>query len=420
MRIGRDVTSILEEFFLQGENCSNSLDLSQCNLSKLPPLLESLIDAQPEASARLTLLNLAHNSLSTLPSILTRLPNLRILFLLGNAFTDVPDVISKLPSLKMLSFKQCALSGELKASALPPTLTWLILTSNCLTGLSEDFPKRCPLVRKLMLSNNQIRNLPKTLSIHMQDLELLRLANNELSHIPMDMLKSRALKWLAMSGNEVTGGKVTRETLPINFDLGNIKTRFNVDWEHALGSGSSGTAYAAVDNVSGAKVVIKRFRDMEGSDGRTLDEIRVACGTQGITGLIQTLGFGVDEGGKLVLVLERMMSDPQALAQVPSFESCTRSVFGNSELRLSWHEKHIIVDCVRNTVNALHQRGICHGDVYAHNVLVSWKQGRVCDVKLGDLGAAWFVPEKVRPEIFDIEQRAVDVFREEVFGVKGK
>lgn len=415
MTVSRDATKILEEFFLREKSVTNSLDLSRCNLSKLPTLFNSLIDAQPDVAARVTLLNLAHNSLNTLPSFLDRLPNLKILFLLGNTFSTVPDVVSKLSSLKMLSFKQCALSGELDASKLPPTLTWLILTSNRLTGLSDDFPKRCPLIRKLMLSNNQISNLPETFTAHMQDLELIRLANNELSHIPMDILKLRTLKWLAMSGNDETGGKAALDTLVEKLHLGNINTKYSVDWDHELGSGSSGTAYAGMDKSSGADVVIKRFREMEGSDGRTLDEVRMACATQGVTGLVETIGFGVVECKEVVLVLERMAGNPKPLAQAPSFESCTRSVYDDSKLRLSMQDKTFIVNCVQNAVDALHRRGICHGDVYAHNVLVSWKNDRVCDVKLGDLGAAWFVPEGVRREVFSIEQRAVDVVRDEVF-----
>lgn len=417
MTFSRDATKILEEFFLREDSVTNSLDLSRCNLSKLPTLFNSLIDAQPHVAARMTLLNLAHNSLNTLPSFLDRLPNLKILFLLGNTFTTVPDVISRLSSLKMLSFKQCALSGELNASTLPPTLTWLILTSNRLTGLSDDFPKRCSLIRKLMLSNNRISSLPETFTTHMKDLELIRLANNELSHIPMEMLKLQTLKWLAMSGNDETGGKATLDTMVEELHLGNIDAKYSVDWDHELGSGSSGTAYAGVDKISGANVVIKRFREMEGSDGRTLDEVRMACATKGVTGLVETVGFGLVECEEVVLVLERMAGNPRPLAKAPSFESCTRSVYGDSELRLSVQDKNFIVDCIQNAVDALHRRGICHGDVYAHNVLVSWKNDRVCDVKLGDLGAAWFVPERVKREVFDIEQRAVDVVQDEVFSL---
>lgn len=413
----RDAVPILEDFFMSNKDGSSSLDLSSCDLSMLPPLFESLVDAHPNAASRVTLLNLAHNSLSTLPLFLKRLPNLRILFLLGNAFESVPDVISRLPSLTMLSFKQCALKGTLHASSLPSTLTWLILTSNRLTGLSDDFAKRCSRIRKLMLSNNQLKRLPEGLSVHMQDLELVRLSNNEISEIPMDLLTLRALKWLALSGNGETGGRATMETLPKKLDVGVIEVRYDVDWDHPLGSGTSGTAFAAVDKISGADVVIKRFRNEEGSDGRALDEIQVACASQGVAGLVQAVGYGLDGCGVMGLVLERIAGHARALARAPSLESCTRSVYGDERLRLSRGEKYMITDCVRNSVEALHQRGICHGDVYAHNVLVSWKDGAVSDVRLGDVGAAWFVPERIRGAVYGIEQRAVEVVKNEVFGL---
>lgn len=102
-------------------------NFSNCQLSEFPlellwPFRESL-----------EFLNFGGNRLSSLPDELAQFRRLRILFFAGNAFESVPSVIGQLPQLYMLSFKGNRLR-VVPDDSLPPSLTWLILTDNQLTG----------------------------------------------------------------------------------------------------------------------------------------------------------------------------------------------------------------------------------------------------------------------------------------------
>ena len=54
-------------------------------------------------------------------------------------------------------------------------------------------------MRKLMLSNNRLRELPALRGF--DELELLRLANNRLHRLPAWLLRLPKLTWLALAGN---------------------------------------------------------------------------------------------------------------------------------------------------------------------------------------------------------------------------
>ena len=64
----------------------------------------------------------------------------------------------------------------------------------------------------------------------------------------------------------------------------------------------------------------------------------------------------------------------------------------------------------------LHGRGICHGDFYAHNLLVD-DHGHAI---LGDFGAAGFLedlPVRQAMRMIDCENRALAILREELIGL---
>lgn len=407
----RNAEELLNEFFTSPANSSAAIDLSSCGLTKLPQLFETLIEKYPQASARLQLLNLAHNRLSELPIYLSKLPNLRILFLLRNEFVAVPAVIRMLKSVKMLSFKENKIQGELKSDTLPPNLTWLILTSNRLTGLDDNFPSHCRQVRKLMLSNNLLSRLPFEMRTEMTELELIRLANNRFEDFPRHVLEIPRMAWVAFSGNPCT----MSSHLPTPLQISDLNAKYEIDWEKdPLGSGASGKTYAGKDRESGMDVVVKRFHAMAGSDGRAEDEVDLSCAAAGVPNLVHALGYGMIDN-VLHLVTKRVNGDPVALAGPPSFDSCVRSVYGKG-LRMSRTDKVRVIECIESAVKGLLERGICHGDVYAHNVLVSYGE-RGAQATLADLGAAWKYPAKLKAEVTAIELRALNIFKNEILNL---
>lgn len=420
--LGRKATQILTDFFTNPANTETKLNLSACNLQSLPNLMQNLIKNHPKAASRLTLLNLAHNQLTSLPPWLRNLPNLQILFLLNNRFMQVPDIVCRLSSLTMLSFKENQLKGILEARMLPPNLTWLILTSNQLTGLSDDFPERCCFVRKLMLSNNQLDSLPISFGVHMKRLELLRLANNHFQKMPTSLAELPLLTWLSLAGNPCAGGAKTLDDIPSKFCV-NLEEDYKIDWKNPFGSGTSGMAFPGICKPENQKVAVKRFVSLSGSDGRAIDEISISMTTVGVRGLVQAKGFyGTKKENKdqdLYLITERVPGDVKTIAGPPSFESCVRSVY-NKGIILTEEQANLIVGVVNDAVLGLLERGISHGDVYGHNVLLGENKNGQMVVFLGDLGAAWHFPEYNRDTVTKMEMRALQVFRDEVYSLVSK
>lgn len=412
---------LLHSFFSSDNESQTSLNLSNCALTELPPSLYTYIKSNPKAAARLQLLNLAHNKLTTLPNYLSLLPNLRILFLLANNFRTIPPVVAELPACYMLSFKSNQLSGELYGSSLPRNITWLILTSNALTALSPDFPRRCARVRKLMLANNQLSTLPPDFHLHMTDLELLRLSNNRFDAFPQTVLHLPRLAWLALGGNPCTGGTVTSANeLPSALRVDDVDAQYDVRWSTGIGAGTSGCVYPGVHRRSRRAVAVKRFKGMVGSDGAALDEVAITLAASGVDGIVRAVGYAEDrtaarEGRPgFLLISDLVPGNPKTIAGPPSFDSCTRSVYDDG-IALSIEDAQKIVDVVSCAVEGLLVRGISHGDVYGHNVLVGDKlEDSTLPVVLGDLGAAWRFTEAEAEGVRRIERRAVAIFSEEI------
>lgn len=406
----------IADFFENNDQSLDSLDLSNLDLQQFPPCLQQYMLKYPTIAARIKLINLANNNLCTLPNFLQQLPNLEILFLLRNSFTTIPDVIQHLPSLYMLSFKENRLTGTIRASMLPINISWLILTSNQITSLSDDFAAKCSKVRKLMLSNNALSHLPISFGQQMRSLELLRLSNNRLQTFPHLLFQLPNLKWLSLAGNPCTGGIIKNAaSLPSESRIHCLDEQYDIQWQRALGCGASGAAYPGVERVTRQKVAVKKFQSAAGSDGRSLDEVSVTLAARGVTGVVQALGYSVDINGDFMLVTELVDGNARVLAAAPSFVSCTRSVY-TRDRRFDEPEARRICDAVQDAVGGLLDRGIAHGDVYAHNILVG---DRATDgslpVVLADFGAAWRVGQEEMEGVRAIEMRALAVFQKEIW-----
>lgn len=256
----------------------------------------------------------------------------------------------------------------------------------------------------------------------MPSLELLRLANNNFTQFPTAVLQLPKLAWLSLAGNPCTKAPVSHPSqLDSRFRIRNLRDDFDVDWSHPFGGGTSGVAFPAVQRKTRRKVAVKKFKASTGSDGRAMDEIAVSLAASGIEGVIHAVGFWVEQGvnGDVVdlgLVTELVGEDAKCVAVAPSFESCTRSVYEKGQ-SLSREMAGNIVSVVKRGVEGLLKAGLAHGDVYGHNVMVGRKRDGEGTVVLGDLGAAWFVPEEVREGVWEIEMRAFEVFRREIMSM---
>ncbi|GAX22984.1 hypothetical protein FisN_15Hh120 [Fistulifera solaris] len=354
-------------------------------------------------------LNLSNCGLSTLPIGFEKaFPQLSILFLSNNQFQQVPEVIGKCPHLQMVAFKSNQLT-TIHPEALQSQLRWLILTDNQISTIPETIG-RCTRLQKCMLSGNQIQTLPDAMA-HCTNLELIRLASNQLKEPPMVLLRLPKLAWMALSDNPFL-----HSVLEAHADLKGLRTLEDLEESNdaaILGQGASGITRQY--EYQGQKVAVKTYNtDIRvTSDGLPEEERRIHCAAAALdcSALIRVLGQTVR--GSLVMEL---LQDFRAIGDPPSFDSCSRDVYSNDSLvhALTTEQAMTIVSALLQTLAALHEQGICHGDFYGHNILVCATD--LNQVRLSDFGAAFFYEKGSSCGTFleRIELRAFAIFVKEV------
>ncbi len=372
------------------------LDLS-CGLTHFPEEIYALADT-------LEILNLSGNALTSLPDDLLRLHRLRVIFCSDNRFTHLPEVLGRCPNLEMVGFKTNQIC-HLSADSLPVNLRWLILTDNQLTSLPPELG-RCTKLQKLMLAGNQLQHLPIEM-VACRNLELLRISANCFESLPDWLLSLPRLAWLAFAGNPFAQGCEVVTQLPVKL----------IEWnrlalQHKLGEGASGIIHQATwqceDEIP---VAVKLFKGALTSDGLPASE-KAACIAAGIhPNLISVHGkISGHPDGTLGLVMPLVDASFRNLASPPSLDSCTRDIYP-VDAKFSLDTVLAIAQGIAAAAGHLHEQGILHGDLYAHNIL--W-DGQI-DCLLGDFGAASFISdERVSHALERIEVRAFSCLLEEL------
>ncbi len=340
------------------------LKLSE-NLQKFPEEIYSLVDS-------LEVLDLSFNELSTLPNDMHRFTKLKIAFFSNNKFKQVPNVFKSCYRLYMLGFKanQIEIFDE---DILPLSISWLILTDNKIKKLPSSVGKLHKL-QKCALAGNQLETLPNEMK-NCQNLELLRLSANELKELPSWLLSLPKLSWLAFSGNPFSGRK--------EFDIQELSCK-DLELQECLGEGASGEIYKAYSKVHQKDVAVKIFKGSVTSDGYARDEMNAYMSTGEHPHLISVMAK-IEEEERLALLLELIPKHFTNLGNPPNFETCTRDTF---EENTSFSVERIvaIAKAMVSAASHLHSRGLMHGDLYAHNILID--DTNCC--YLGDFGAASF------------------------------
>lgn len=371
------------------------LDLS-CDLQAFPTEIFELADS-------LEVLNLSANQLSSLPHDLPRLHKLKVLFCSDNSFETLPEVLGDCPQLEMVGFKANRLR-HVPSAALPAQLRWLILTDNRISSLPIELGQR-PRLQKLMLAGNQLTELPESLAA-LHQLELLRIAANRLEALPDWLLQLPRLAWLAFAGNP---GSDRAEAAALASHPQAPIARTQLELGELLGQGASGLIHRARWN--GREVAAKLFRGQMTSDGLPHSEMAACLSAGSHPQLLPVIGPLLPQAGQPDgLLLELLEPRYRVLAGPPSLASCSRDCYA-AEQSFTAEQVWALSRGVAGALAHLHGRGILHGDLYAHNLLVDGH-----DCRLSDFGAAsFFTPGSAQGAALQrLESRAFGILLEEL------
>ncbi|QDL52994.1 leucine-rich repeat-containing protein kinase family protein [Rhodoferax aquaticus] len=364
-------------------------------LEEFPREIFSLADT-------LEILDLSGNALSELPDDLWRLGKLRVLFCSNNRFTVLPAVVGQCAQLRMVGFKSNQIH-TVPAQALGPQLRWLILTDNAVSTLPDSMGQ-CTQLQKLMLAGNQLTHLPAALA-HCTQLELVRISANRFAAFPEVLLTLPNLAWLAVAGNPMCES----DAMPVPPEVPQIAwTQLRLG--PRVGQGASGVIYRAEwDAPDGTQpVAVKMFKGDVTSDGWPQAEMAACLRAGRHPGLISVMGqVQHHPQGQQGLVMAWVPDDYGVVAGPPSLQSCTRDVYP-AGFGLRGPVLVRMAQVLANALAHLHAQGLLHGDLYAHNLMLS----PVGDVLLGDFGAA--SPTDALPAPVAQHLRAMDV---RAFGV---
>jgi hypothetical protein len=376
----------------------------RAGLRELPEEVYSLADTLEE-------LDLSGNELSDLPGDLTRLHRLRVIFCSNNRFTRLPEVLGRCEALEMVGFKANQIA-DVPAAALPPQLRWLTLTDNRITAMPDQLGCR-PRLQKFMLAGNRLRALPESLAA-CQRLELLRISANQLDALPDWLLALPQLTWLAHGGNPFSKA---HEADALNHAPMPLVSWSQLDVQALLGEGASGHIYRAVH--ADEPVALKVFKGEVTSDGLPATELAASLQAGAHPQLIPATArlSGHPDGADGLLM---PLVDPafRTLAGPPSLASCTRDVY-DPALRLAPQAASTMAAGIASALAHLHQRGLTHGDLYAHNIL----HDGLGQARLGDFGAASFlasVPAHQAVRLQALDVRALGCLMEELVACCGE
>ncbi|MCL4431454.1 MAG: leucine-rich repeat-containing serine/threonine-protein kinase [Epsilonproteobacteria bacterium] len=365
------------------------LTLSE-NLTEFPQEIFELADT-------LEVLDLSHNALTSLPKDFSKLRNLKIAFFSYNRFSHIPSFIG-CNHLTMLGFKANQIEN-FDEDILPLSIRWLILTDNKLTQLPRSIGKLHKL-QKFPLAGNQIKKLPDEMA-RCRNLELLRLSANQLQEIPVWLFDLPKLSWLAFSGNPCSANQ--------RFKLQEI-AHDTLEIKEKLGSGASGDIFKAYSSVHEEEVALKLFKGAITSDGYAHDEMNACMSVGEHPNLIKVLAK-IQGDERLGLLLEYIPVVYQNLGLPPNFETCTRDTFHEKRV-FSLERIQAVAKAIASAAAHLHSRGLMHGDLYAHNILINDED----HCYLGDFGAASFY--KPHQKAFEkIEVRAFGCLLEDMLSL---
>lgn len=338
-----------------------------CNLTEFPREILDLFDT-------LEILDLSNNPLSVLPRDISRLHKLKIAFFSDCHFTTFPAELAQCRSLEMIAFKNNHMT-TIPPHSFPRKLRWLILTNNLITSLPTSIGQ-CHRLQKCMLAGNRLESLPEEMA-HCRKLGLLRLSSNNLTTLPNWLFELPELSFLSFAGNPCAPSFADNPLDDVAWS--------SLSVQHLLGEGASGIISKGAWKLSTEEkeVAIKLFKGEVTSDGSPMDEMNACIAAGQHPNLIDPIGQIHGHPEKKGLVLQLIPPHYTNLGLPPTLDSCTRDSF-HDETAFTISQCRSILLGIAAASRHLHDRGIAHGDLYAHNILID----ATGHALLGDFGAA--------------------------------
>ena len=172
------------------------LDLSGCDLLKLPEALPELTDHELEE------LYLSRNKLKTIPENVGKLNNITIVDVSGNQLSIFPANLTQLKKLRWLNISHNKLTTIPDAIGEMVEIGILDLSYNQLTVLSPVI-KQLKKLKWLNISHNKLTTISDAIG-EMVALEGLDLSYNQLTVLSPAITQLKKLQWLFVKGNPFT------------------------------------------------------------------------------------------------------------------------------------------------------------------------------------------------------------------------
>ncbi|CAI2384285.1 unnamed protein product [Moneuplotes crassus] len=172
------------------------LDLSHNEITSIPEEIHHL--------SNLLSLRLSHNKLTSLPESLSQMAGLKELEIgdnpsLGGFFTD--KSIIRLESLSYLNLSNTGLTAIPLTLKKLPNLATLHLSHNNITDIKELCREEFTGLKVLDLSLNKVTEIPKAFAYFLIELNFLNVVNNELKRLPHNLGFHKTLKTVQLDGN---------------------------------------------------------------------------------------------------------------------------------------------------------------------------------------------------------------------------
>ncbi|PUE34234.1 leucine-rich repeat-containing protein kinase family protein [Limnohabitans sp. Jir72] len=244
-----------------------------------------------------------------------------------------------------------------------------------------------------------LNEFPRDIFALADTLEVLDLSGNALSALPDDFARLHKLRIFFASNNAFTEVPEVLGQCPALSMVGFKANRIR----HLSGQALP----AQLHTPQGPRpVAVKLFKGAVTSDGWPHTEmaasLRAGTHPQLIPALGQITGHPAGTQGLVMPLIDPVMRN---LAGPPSMASCTRDIYAETTrftLAAALQLAHGIASAARH----LHQQGVMHGDLYAHNILHDG-QGQAL---LGDFGAGWLLDSTDPSTALSLQQLEVRAF----------